>query len=176
MSNSFDWKRTTYILIALMIGALVGFLASQLVDKNATHSATKIYEITPNDVKKGVVVKAKIDSVAILKLQNEILLVEKKNDGRFEVLTWSSVLVMTLLLVFITVNFIVSSSKVREIVDIEIDKRTEDIKKRSDDFVENYARHERDMQALIEESEKEFEKMKNLVIEYEQTIKSKSKK
>ena len=79
-------------------------------------------EIVENDSVKATTIKAKLDSLINLKLENDIKLVEEKNDGRFEVLTWSATLLITLLALFITINFIVSVSKVREIVDVELDK------------------------------------------------------
>lgn len=83
------------------------------------------YEISVVEQKNKKTVK--IDSIAMLKLENMIAQVEKKNDGRFEVLTWSSAFIITIIALLLTINFFVSASKVKELVDDEIEKRTSDI-------------------------------------------------
>jgi hypothetical protein len=58
----------------------------------------------------------RLDSLSNLKLESAISSVEKKNDGRFEVLTWSAVLVLTLLAAFAGLNYVASLAKIKEIV------------------------------------------------------------
>lgn len=162
-----NWKSISYFLITLLIGIFVGFAAFTVWDTSHQSSNIPQFEIIQDVASKGKTIKTRLDSLANIKLQYEIQLVEKKNDGRFEVLTWSSVLVLTLLLVFITVNFIISSAKVRELVDIEIEKKTDEIKKKTDSLIEIYeakfkeiSKLENELGTKTAEAEKVFEEMK----------------
>lgn len=162
------YKIALYLAIALIFGFWIGFLYFKMLNTGNEDFRVLKIEIVQDNVIKSATVKAKLDSIVGLKLENDIKLVEEKNDGRFEVLTWSATLLITLLALFITVNFIVSISKVREIVDIELDKRTQEIKQISEKLKENYEAKTKEMDGITDETQKAFLKLTDYIEEYTQ--------
>lgn len=157
--NQQNWQFICYLLISFLVGLTVSFIAYRVMYSSSGDIKEIKIEIVADSTHTEKRIKAKLDSLLTIKLQNDIQLVEKKNDGRFEVLTWSSVLVITLLLVFITINFIVSSAKVREIVDTEMDKRTDDIKTKTESLEKTYKEKLAEMENLAEIARKESQKI-----------------
>lgn len=181
MSNSKNrviesWKNTSLSLIFLIVGIAIGFIYFKVITIGSQDFSVIKVNIVKDSITTEQSVKAKLDSILGLKIQNDIQLVEKKNDGRFEVLAWSSVLVLTLLLVFITINFIVSSSKVRELVDEEIDRRTEEIKEQTKSFEEYYKNKIIELDSLSAEARKVSLEIKEYSAFAENLIKNQLKK
>ena len=112
----------TWIIISLF-AFFAGYEGRSIVNIFTSDLQPKEYGYSITDTR----LKTKADTVAMLRLETAIAAVERKNDGRFEVLTWSAALLITLLVIFISFNFIVSQSKVKELVEEAIDKKTADI-------------------------------------------------
>ncbi len=169
------------------MGLQLLFLAFKVFYSGTDEFSVIKVELIKDSLNTEKVIKSKLDSILTLKLQNDIQLVEKKNDGRFEVLTWSSVLVITLLLVFATINFIISSSKVKEVVDSEMDKKFDeieskaekfigDIKSKTETFTKTYEKQLIEIEELVENAKKESEKVKDYSDLAEQIISQIGKK
>jgi cytoskeletal protein RodZ len=164
-----NWRYIALGLIIFFCGFLIGFTYFKVVSGLEVVSQNIKHEIILKNPQ-NIDLKLKLDSLSNLRLENAIALVEKKNDGRFEVLTWSAVLVLTLLAAFITVNFIISSAKVREIVDIEIDKKNEEIRNKNEDSMAIIESRMEEIDKLGDEAEKAYME----AIEYsKQIVKSK---
>ena len=112
----------TWIIISLF-AFFAGYEGRSIVNIFTSDLQPKEYGYSITDTR----LKTKADTVAMRRLETAIAAVERKNDGRFEVLTWSAALLITLLVIFISFNFIVSQSKVKELVEEAIDKKTADI-------------------------------------------------
>jgi uncharacterized membrane protein YjfL (UPF0719 family) len=150
------WKGSTYAILLFILGIIVGFLFNKVNSKIESINKTQRFEIVTSNSRDSSITQMRLDSLNSLRLENTINSIEKKNDGRFEVLTWSSVLVITLLLAFITINFIVSAAKVKEVVDFEIDKRSDEITKR--------------LNLQFDNVEKLVNKISNIAIEAEEKL------
>lgn len=129
--NVFTWQFTAIIVFCFTIG----FFASFLLMKYIVESSRDIKEIKIIEVTTKGSSPLKIDTLSVLKLQNSIDLVAQKNDGRFEILGWGAALVIAMFVAFLTFNVIVSTGKVKEIVDEEIDKKSEKIEETLNDLV-----------------------------------------
>lgn len=117
------WILIFYMIISSIIGGIITLLIY-----NISHiEKPPRFELIVSDSTKLNSIKIQIDSIYNFKLENMITSVDKKNDGRFEVLTWASILLITLLIAFLTINFIVSSSHVKEIVDEKIKEKYNEI-------------------------------------------------
>lgn len=121
-----SWEKIVYGLVGLIFGILLGFVSSLVYIGVKSNSQANIIEIS-NKIKDNVK-DSKLDSLAIVKLENEIRLVERKNDGRFEVLTWSAGLLVAILVVLMGVNFISSNAKAEDSARDEIDRKAADFK------------------------------------------------
>ena len=120
-------RLNVYAMCAVLVlfGFFAGCEGKSIMNILASTSQPKEYGYSIADTR----LKTKADTVAMLRLETAIAAVERKNDGRFEVLTWSAALLITLLVIFISVNFIISQAKVKELVEEAIDKKTGDIQK-----------------------------------------------
>ncbi len=169
--SSMNWRIVSNLIIACFIGFIIGFVTFKVTTKIDSIPQGVKYEIIASNITDNTAIKAKLDSLNTIRLENLIALVEKKNDGRFEVLTWSAVLVLTLLAAFITINFIISSAKVKEIVDIEIDRKTEDLRTKARDLLAELESKIQEFDNLSDEAEKSY----NKTIEYLNEVKIKNK-
>lgn len=116
----FTLQYVAIVFFSVLISSLCTFFISHWKDES-THNIQE-FRITNNQNK--VLKEAKMDSLSILKLQNSIDLISQKNDGRFEVLGWGAALLISIFVAFLTFNAIVSTGKVRELVDSEIEKKS----------------------------------------------------
>ena len=143
-----------FAAIVLSVCIFVVFLYKDLL----LHQNIVKYEVTI--VKSKDDKSIKLDSLQYLKLENAIQQVEKKNDGRFEVLTWSSVLVLTVIALLLTINFFVSESKVKELVDKAIDEKTNKI-------IASTQEVRKQIEENADEIEKIYAKLKELLNNYQ---------
>lgn len=164
--NTNYWKQISYYLLALLGGIFLSFLSFQVYNSGKQEFSVIKVQILQDSIVSSKIVKAKMDSIATLKVQNDIQLVEKKNDGRFEVLTWSASLLITLLAIFITFNFIVSSSKVKELVDEEMDKRNKEMVQANNKLQKKYKLEIEKIEELSKKAKKAFEE----IIAYTETM------
>ncbi len=148
-----SWKIAFYVLLGIMLAMMTGY---------ASYKLFSVSNPSPQVVRHDIIITSKdsakivFDSLSVIRLENAIGLVEKKNDGRFEVLTWATVLIITLLAGFITINFIVSSTRVKEIVDEKVDEKIKGIQ---DKISEKYE----EISALTLEAEKAKELLSELL-------------
>ena len=152
-----------FAAVVLSVCIFVVFLYKDLL----LHQNIVKYEVTI--VKSKDDKSIKLDSLQYLKLENAIQQVEKKNDGRFEVLTWSSAFVLTVIVLLLTVNFFVSSSKVKELVDEAIDEKTSKILKKANKTLADIEEQKIAIEKKVEEAEIEL----NTLIIYDKIKQSK---
>jgi NADH:ubiquinone oxidoreductase subunit 5 (subunit L)/multisubunit Na+/H+ antiporter MnhA subunit len=126
-----------YGLVAIVFFIFGIFCNSQFIVPKINHTSYEMTFVEQKDKK-----TIKIDSITILKLENAIAQVEKKNDGRFEVLTWSSTLILAILGILLAINFFVSEAKVKEIID-----------KKHEDIISNIEKQKSELNTLIEDIE-----------------------
>ena len=155
-SSNLKYNYVWHYVVTIIVSFILGFLFDRLFiswKSNITHNINevRIVNTTQNDLK-----SVKIDSLAIFKLQNSIDLISQKNDGRFEVLGWGAALLISIFVAFLTFNAIVSTGKVRELVDSEIEKKSESIEKMLNDKLEKY-------QNLDSKAEEQLNKLNNYV-------------
>lgn len=112
-----------YVAI-LFFSVLISSICTLLVSHWKDESNLNIQEIRIVNNQNKTLGEVKMDSLSILKLQNSIDLISQKNDGRFEVLGWGAALLISIFVAFLTFNAIVSTGKVRELVDSEIEKKS----------------------------------------------------
>jgi hypothetical protein len=162
-------KEHQKIVIGFLIGCWIGFLGNKIYATTEKIDKVAHFEVIVSTTKEASNVKARLDSLSNLKLESAIAMVEKKNDGRFEVLTWSAVLVLSLLGAFTVFSFVESKSKIRQIVDDELENKSakiqkefndllSDIKSKSDLFEKNIQENTDKFEELINDAEKSHEK------------------
>lgn len=117
------WENIVYKLIILIFVLITGYFGGIVYIKLTATDKSNPISLKINDISKN----NRLDSLAVIKLENEIKLVENKNDGRFEVLTWSATLLISLLVILMGVNFISSNAKAEDTARDEIDKKTTEI-------------------------------------------------
>jgi uncharacterized membrane protein YjfL (UPF0719 family) len=118
-SNS--WKTSFVGLVILVCSTFVGYATYRFLRATDRVETVVHHEISGSNC------VVKMDSLNIMRLENLISNVAQKNDGRFEVLTWATVLIITFLAAFITINFIMTAARVKEIVDEKITEKTGDL-------------------------------------------------
>ena len=150
--NIFTWQFTVIIASCFLLSYLTNHLLTRDLIKS-THSVQEV-RIINNQIGNGKLVK--IDSLSVLKLQNSIDLVVQKNDGRFEVLTWGSAIVITIFIAFLTFNVIVSTGKVREVVDAEIEKKSANLDK-------IFADKLKELDDMIKNAEEELSELRTVI-------------
>lgn len=120
----------THQYVAIIVFTfLLGYFSNGLFSSWKLNSTQNTHEIKLVFTQQKGFNLVKVDSLAILKLQNSIDLIETKNNGRFEVLTWAAYLVIILFVSFMTFNVVISTGKVKEVVDNEIEKKSKKLEK-----------------------------------------------
>jgi hypothetical protein len=140
-------KHIIYAFLLWISSSVFGVVANNIYHKCYDIDKTTHFEIVVSTLRDSSIVKARLDSLSNLKLESAIASVEKKNDGRFEVLTWSAVLILTLLAALAAFNFIASSLQVKEEVDIALEKR---FVKMQEDFNSQLKTAENEVQTILD--------------------------
>ncbi|MEY4539300.1 MAG: hypothetical protein RLZZ306_1057, partial [Bacteroidota bacterium] len=107
----FKYNYVWHYVFTIIISFLLGFCLNSLFFSWKSNITRNVQEIRIVNTPSNGIKPVKLDSIATLKLQNSIDLIESKNNGRFEVLTWSAYLVVLLFISFMTLNVIISTGK-----------------------------------------------------------------